>query len=63
MKLKLHTLKISQYTVIALSVAEKNKVRGKFTEEAIAKFEGKHLYSKVQCSFLNLYKNTAFKKL
>jgi hypothetical protein len=62
MKLKLHTLKISQYTVIALSIAE-NKERGKFTEEAIAKFEGKHLYSKVQCSFLNLYKNTAFKKL
>jgi|GEM_PF-5106958 len=62
MKLKLHTLKISQFTVISLSMNENNE-RGKFTEEAIAKFKGKHLYSKVQCSFLNLYKNSAFKKL
>lgn len=62
MKLKIHTLKISQYTVVTLAVAE-NKKRGTFTDEAIAKFEGKPLYSKVQCSFLNLYKNSAFKKL
>jgi len=62
MKLKLHTLYISQHTIVALSVAE-NKDRGKFTEEALAKLEGKHLYSKIQCSLMNMYKNSKFSKL
>jgi len=61
MKLELHTLHISQHTIIGLSASEREN--HKFTEEALAKLDGKHLYSKVQCSFMNLYKNSKFKKL
>ena len=62
MKLKLHELHISQHTIISLAVAENDK-RGRFTDYGIAKVDEKHLYLKVQCSFMNMYKNSKFNKL
>lgn len=63
MKLIFHELHISQHTILSILNSQDKRKNKLLTSYGEMKILNQQYYARIQCSFMNLFRNSQFKKL